>query len=95
MKLVAKSHHEETRQAYKETNLEFSYSEEDASKAVFLTGMQWGGGGIYLNFQSTDSLFPSSDRCTINMIPGSYDQFLFHKFLAFYCESFTAAIYLL
>lgn len=83
---------QETRQAYEETHLEFSNNEEDASKAVFLTGMQWGGGEIYLNFQSTDSLFPSSDRCTINIIPGSYDPFLFYKFLTFDCESFTAPI---
>lgn len=61
MKLVSKTHCQETRQAYKETHLEFSYSEEDVSKAVFWTGMRWGGGGIYMNLQSTDSLFPSSE----------------------------------
>lgn len=61
MKLFAKPHCQETRQAYKETHLEFSYSEEDASKAVFWTAMRWGGGAIYLNLQSTDSLSPSSE----------------------------------
>lgn len=35
MKLFAKPHCQETRQAYKETHLEFSYSEEDASKQYF------------------------------------------------------------
>lgn len=54
---------------------------------------------IYLNVQSTASLFPYSCRSTssvlaesgnmINMITVSYDPFLSHRFLTFSYESFT------